>query len=472
MYSIEVKEESFDVVVIGARIAGAALATHLAKQGRSVLLVDRATFPSDTLSTHLIQISGVRSMQKLGVLPRLEKTGAPFLTAAVVNYDGVDLSTPVVAEEGWPPGGISVSRNMLDEILVDAAREAGVTVRTRTSLVELISDSMGRVAGAVLRSATGTCQVRAGLVVGADGRNSKVAQLLKAPTYNVTENQRFVYWAEYRGASESGPAAVHHYRDGDELTIAFQSDSDRFVVMVCPDLAKFSYFKDNLPRSFDAAVDRCAPLRTILGDALRVSRPIGTAYAPGYFRVSAGKGWVLVGDAGHFKDPTLGQGISDALRQAEALADHLGSIQTGDARAVDEATRRWSRWRDSDAAPMYWLGLDFSRAGSLSPLERALMHCISADPVVRQQFVDGVLSHRVTPYEVMTPRLMFRVALQLRQSGLTTLEVFRLIGGKVLSEIHHQILRLRPRFDELPKPSGASSAAKIREGDPWAGDIG
>ncbi|HEX4223230.1 MAG TPA: NAD(P)/FAD-dependent oxidoreductase [Pseudonocardiaceae bacterium] len=463
--------ESFDVVVIGGRISGAALSIQLAGAGRSVLVVDRAQFPSDTLSTHLIQVSGVRSMQKLGVLDALASTGAPFLTAAAVDYDGIELSAPVRAEADWPPGGISINRNLLDIILVDAAREAGVQVRTKTSLVDVRRDAAGRVNGVVLRGKDGEYLVHTGLLVGADGRNSKVAQLIGARTYNVTENQRFVYWAEFEGANETGSPAVHHYRRGEKLTVAFQSDGGRFVVMICPGLEEFSQFKRNLPQSYDDAVADCAPLRGLLADAHRASRPIGTAYAPGYFRESAGAGWVLVGDAGHFKDPTLGQGISDALRQAEALAEHVSAVGVTDRVGLDRQLRRWYRWRDADATPMYWLGWDFAKAGELGPLERALMACISADPTIRQQFVDGVLSHRVSPYEVIGPRLLVAVARRLRRAGCPPLEVARLIGVRLRDELRHQMLLRRPKYAPLPKPSGAASAAKIRDGDAWAGDI-
>lgn len=464
--------DSFDVVVVGARIAGAALSIHLARQGKSVLLVDRAQFPSDTLSTHLIQVSGVRSLQRLGVLDQLEATGAPYLSAAAVVYNGVDLSTPVRSEPGWPPGGISVSRTLLDRILVDAAVAAGVQLRCRTSLVDVRRDGAGRIDGVVLRAKDGDrYTVHTGLLVGADGRNSRTAELVGARTYNVTENQRFVYWAEFEGVEEEGPACVHHHRDGANLTVAFQSDGGRFVVMICPGLGEFATFKRDLPASYDAAVAACVPLRPLLVNARRVSRPIGTAYAPGYFRVSAGCGWVLVGDAGHFKDPTLGQGISDALRQAEVLAERLSDVRVADRASVDRRLRRWFRWRDSDAMPMYWLAWDFAKAGELSPLECALMACIAADPVARQRFVDGVLSHRVSPYEVIGPRMLARTAVWLRREGSSRSRLLRLLGSRLATELRRQLLLRRPSYQALPKPSGAASAAKVRSGDAWAGDI-
>ncbi|HEV3362090.1 MAG TPA: FAD-dependent monooxygenase [Pseudonocardiaceae bacterium] len=464
-------DESFDVVIVGARIAGAALAAQLARQGRSVLVVDRAGFPSDTLSTHLIQVSGVRSMQRLGVLADLERTEAPFLTRAVVIYDGIDLTTPVRADADWPPGGISVNRNLLDKILIDAAREAGAIVRTRTSLVGLRRDHAGRVTGVDLRGRTGSYTVHTRLLVGADGRNSRVSELVGARTYNVTANQRFVYWAEFTGAVEPGAAGVHHHRDGKKLTVAFQSDTGKFVVMVCPGLEDFAPFKRGLPESYDDAVATCAPLRPLLADARRVSRPIGTAYAPGYFRESAGPGWALVGDAGHFKDPTLGQGISDALRQVEHFADHLRDVALTEPVRLDRRLRDWYRWRDRDAMPMYWLGWDFARAGELGALERALIAVISADPLIRQMFVDGVLSHRVSPYQVMTPKVILRAARRLLGTGTSPARTATLIGARLAEEARRQYLLRRPRFAPLPKPSGAASAAKVRDGDAWAGDI-
>ncbi|MFI2189704.1 FAD-dependent oxidoreductase [Streptomyces sioyaensis] len=463
--------DTYDVVIVGTRIAGAALSVHLAGQGMKVLAVDRATFPSDTLSTHLIQVSGVRSMQRLGVLEQLRGTDAPFLTAAHVVYDGVDLSAPVKAEDDWPPGGISINRNLLDEILVNAARAAGADIRTKTSLREVRRDTTGRINGVLLRTPEGERAVRTSLLVGADGRNSKVSELVGSHTYNVTENQRFVYWAEFEGVTETGPACVHHHRDGANLTVAFQSDGGRFVVMICPGLEEFAAFKRDLEASYDAAVAACAPLRPLLATARRSGRPIGTAYAPGYFRESAGPGWALIGDAGHFKDPTLGQGISDALRQAEMLARYLRPVHVADTGQLDRRLRHWSRWRDRDAAPMYWLAWDFSKAGELGPLERSLMACIAADPDVRQKFVDGVLSHRVSPYEVIGPRLVLRAARHLRGTGLRRRDVGRVLGERIAAELRHQMLLRRPRYQPLPRSSGASSAAKLRSGDAWSGDI-
>ncbi|SDZ00244.1 2-polyprenyl-6-methoxyphenol hydroxylase [Amycolatopsis xylanica] len=454
-----------DVVVVGARIAGASLAIHLARAGFSVTLVDRAKFPSDTLSTHLIQVSGVRCMQQLGVLDELVNTGAPFLTAMRPIYDGISLDSVVQAHEDWPPGGVSINRNLLDKILIDVAEKEGVEVRLRTTVTGVRKDITGRVTGVELR---GGETLGARLVIGADGRNSKVSELVGARTYNVTANQRFVYWADYEGAVEPGPAAVHHYRSGPDLTLGFRSDSGRFTVMVSPGLDEFAAFKSNLPESFDNAVAACEPLKPFIADATRVGGLTGTAYVPGYFRDSAGPGWALVGDSGHFKDPTVGQGISDALRQAEKLAGFIAGANLHDRAATDRALQRWWRWRDRDATPMYWLAWDLAKAGPMAPLERELLRCISANPVLRHRFVDEVLSHRASPYAVLTPALMLKAAAGLLRRGeLNARQTAALIGERVKLEIQRQWLLRRPKYAPLPKPPGKAA----RDGDAWAGDI-
>lgn len=461
--------EPRDVVVVGARISGAALAIGLARAGRSVTLIDRAGFPSDTLSTHVIQVSGVRCMQKLGVLERLEATGAPYLTAMLPLYDGISLGSVVEAHEDWPAGGLSIHRDLLDQILIDAAVAAGVDVRLRTTVTALHRGAGGRVAGVVTRAGGEAATIRARLVVGADGRNTKIGELVSARTYNVTANERFVYWADFTGASEAGPGAVHHYRDGAKLVQAVRSDSGRFTVMVTPDLAEFAAFKSGLPASFDAAVSQCEPLRPFLEQATRASPLTGTAWFPGYFRESAGPGWVLLGDAGHFKDPGVGQGISDALRQAEELTRRTTSTDLTDPVATDRTTRSWWRWRDRDASPMYWLASDLSKAGPLRPLERELLRCISADPVLRQRFVDEVLSHRASPYAVLTPRLALRAAAALQRRGETTLAgAVGLLVERVRLEAQRAWLLHRPRYAPVPRPAGRPRADAGR--DTWIGD--
>lgn len=418
-------------------------------------LVDRATFPSDTLSTHLLQVSGSRCLQRLGVLAQIEATGAPYLQAMSVDYDGTDLSGIVMPHEGYPPGGLSVRRDVMDVILVDAAASAGASVHQATTMTELRRDpATGRVCGVVLRQEGLTREVRADLVVGADGRQSRVAAQVGSRFYNIVPNERFTYWADYEGVSPERLPSVHHYRHGANLVLGFRSDGGIFTVMVAPDLEQFPRFRTSVAESFDAAVAGCEAMRRVLGNARRVSRPVGTTYMPGYFRESAGPGWILIGDAGHFKDPTLGQGISDALRQSERLAARLDAVGGGDADAIDDVTRRWWRWRDQDASAMYWFSSDFARAGELSLLERLLLRQISGGTTVRQRFVDDVLSHRCSPYDVVTPGLVLKAAWPvLREGGSPARQLLRELRARARDEAVRQYRHRRRRYGELPRTS-------------------
>lgn len=458
-----------DVLVVGARIAGASLAIHLARAGRRVMLVDRAEFPSDTLSTHLMQVSGVSILAELGVLDELRSTGAPFVDAVRVEYDRVDLDCPVRPDPGQPPGGISVSRNFLDGFLYERALAEGVDVRTRTTLTGLVRGAGDRVEGAVLRSGGRHFSLRVPLVVGADGRNSRVAGLVGARSYNTTANERFAFWADFENVHDEGLPPGHQYRDGDRLTIAFRSDSGRFTVVVAPGLQEFARFKRGLPDSYTQMVAGCPQLEPILRDARRVTRPVGTAYLPGYFRESAGPGWALIGDAGHFKDPTIAQGISDALRQAKRFAADVAAVAPDDRAALDRATRRWWRWRDRDATPMYWLAYDFARSGPLGPLERQILRDAGADPRVREMLIDRVMSHRLSPYRVLTPGRILGAATRLVRAGeCRPGEVARLIAGRAAVEVVRRYRRHRPLYAQLPAPPGADAAAR-HDGDAWAG---
>ncbi|HEX3784137.1 MAG TPA: NAD(P)/FAD-dependent oxidoreductase [Pseudonocardiaceae bacterium] len=465
----EFRPATADVVVVGARISGASLAIHLARAGRRVVLVDRAGFPSDTLSTHLMQVSGVAILAELGLLEQLKSTGAPFVDAVRVDYDKVDLDCPVYPDAGQPPGGISVSRNLLDGFLFERAVAEGVDVREHTTLVDLLRGAGQRVEGVVLRSGSTRYEVRAPLVVGADGRNSRVAELAGSRTYNTTANQRFAFWADFVDVNDEGLPPGHQYRDGAKLTIAFHSDGGRFTAVVAPGLAEFAEFKRNLPDSYDRMIADCPQLRPILHGAKRVTRPVGTAYLPGYFRESAGRGWALIGDAGHFKDPTIAQGISDALRQAKRFAAEITSVPAGDGAGLDRATRRWWKWRDKDATPMYWLAYDFAKSGELGPLEREILRVIGADPKAKIMMIDKVMSHRLSPYRVLTPPRILRAAIRLVLSGQCSAgTVGRLLGDRLALEIVRKYRQYRPVFAELPKPAGGAARTKV-DGDAWAG---
>ncbi len=394
------EDEHHDVVVVGARCAGSPLAAHLARAGLSVAVVDRARFPSDTASTHLFQASGLAVLGRLGLTDRLVATGAPWLEMADFKLGGFTARVPWTREPSDPGPAICIRRPVLDAILLAAAQEAGATVHTATRVTALVRDRQ-RVTGVVAEGDGGERRILAPLVVGADGRSSKVARLVGARTYNVSPNERFGFWAYYEGAKWSPPATIMFVRD-ERFVIACPTDAGLYLVAILAPLADLSSFTVDVESSYDDYVARCSPLSDILAEARRTARPRGISSFSGFFRDSSGPGWVLVGDAGHFKDPAPGQGISDAFRQGEVLAAAIVEAG-GAATATDEAMTRWWRWRDRDAAGMHWFAHDFGAAGPVPIVFEGVVDGLAREPDGLRRAVD-VLNHRVEPKELLTPR--------------------------------------------------------------------
>lgn len=403
-----------DVVVVGARIAGAPLAAHLARAGLSVAVVDRARFPSDTASTHFFQASAVASLGRLGVIDRLLATGAPWLEIADMRLGDFTAQVPWPTQPGDPGPGLCVRRTVLDAILVDAAREAGATVHTGTRVTGLV-EAGGRVAGVVADSEGRERRLLAPLVVGADGRSSKIARLVEARAYNVSPNERFGFWGYYENATWSAPAVVHMLRWEREFVVACPTDSGLYMVAMLLPLEDMAAFTPDVEGSFDARVASYDRLAEALDGARRVFRPRGISAFSGFFRESAGPGWVLTGDAGHFKDPSPGQGISDALRQGERLAEVVIGAG-GVAAATDKELAAWWRWRDRDAREMHWFARDLGGGGPVPAVFSEVLRGLSREPDGMRRSLD-VFNHRERPSKLLTPARLLGAAGRLIASG-------------------------------------------------------
>lgn len=427
--------DRFDVVVVGARVAGSSLATHLARAGLSVCLVDRAKFPSDTLSTHVIQ--NLDAFRRLGIFDRILATGAPLLTEIALGMTGV------MARGSFPDlAMLCVRRPALDQVLLDNAVEAGVEARTATRVTGVLEEDGGRVAGVRTKDATGVVSaLRAPLVVGADGRNSTVARLVGARRYNVVNSERAGVWAYYEGVD--APAGVTFYRTDEDLWGWCPTDGGAFIVIVGPSSAGLPAYREGEGAGFDRMVAACEPLAGLVAGARRIRKPIVVARWQGYYRESAAPGWTLVGDAGHFKDPTPGLGISDALRQAERLADFVVAGFRGD--SPDEQLRAWWSWRDREAAEAYWFAQDFGRAGGLPPVAGEMFRGLLERPDGLRTILE-VLHRKRAPSKMFSPadllgacgRLLVRRAVPPRQ-------VFAEVRGTLRLARQHRRLDKHPR---------------------------
>jgi 2-polyprenyl-6-methoxyphenol hydroxylase-like FAD-dependent oxidoreductase len=351
------------VLVIGGRCAGATLAAHLARAGVSTLVADRATFPSDTLSTHVFQGGAISGLDRLGVLDQVLATGAPAVARGRVLFangdDRLEAEVPIPAPEPGLPPMLCVRRVALDDILHRAAGRAGATILDGWSLAELVRDG-DRVIGARLGTRDGgRCTVYADVVVGADGRNSAVARQVGARDYAVLPTERFGYFAYYEGVPGTDAPVIDIVRDDRLYGFGMPADSGLYLACVMAPAADYKEFMADVEGGWEREVSRLPRVGEIVAGARRAGKPRGLRPVDTYLREAAGPGWVLVGDAGHFKDPAPGQGIADAIRQAERLAETIAS-RLGD---LDTALSEWWRWRDRDAKPRHTWAHNFGATG-------------------------------------------------------------------------------------------------------------
>ena len=312
----------YDVIVVGARVAGASTALLLARRGLKVLAVDRAEFPSDTLSTHQVQVPGVARLARWGILDAVVAAGTP--AAATVRFD----PGPVVLRGRFPEfeGASAVyspRRTLLDKLLVDAARAAGAEVRERFAFDSLVFDG-DRVTGIRGRSAGGgAVSETARLVVGADGRHSAVAKAVQAPAYHVKPALSTAYYTYWSGVELAG-GEIYSRECVKRMVGAWPTNDGLVMTYVAAPASEFHAFRADPEGSILAALDRCGDLGERVRAGERADRVFGTADTRNRFHQPFGAGWALVGDAGLVMDPVTGAGIADALPRCRAARRRRG----------------------------------------------------------------------------------------------------------------------------------------------------
>jgi flavin-dependent dehydrogenase len=436
--------DRFDVVVVGARCAGAPLAALLAGQGLKVALVERATFPRDTLSTHVFQAPATAFLDRLGVTERIRATGTYFATRTQVRIQDLEFTAPWPQLPGDLGGAVSVRRFVLDPILADAAADAGAEVLMATNVTAVVEER-GRVAGVRVVHDHRERVLKARLVVGADGRNSTVAGLVGARKYNVTPNQRIFYYTFFENAQPGPDPPVIFHRWDDRFVVAQPSDAGLYQVGVVPDLHQLPRFRENLERSFMEHARSCRPVAEVISDAQRVGKIYGIVRFEGFFREASGPGWVLVGDAGHFKDPSPARGISDAFLQADTLAPAIVAGLDGSGGGLDRAIARWGRWLDREFAEHYWFASQLGKAGPVPKPVPELIGRLLASGKIGQ--VLDLFNHRTKPLRVFSPpRVLGATARMLARRGFDRRALLREVGGLIAEQARRQRLNWRPEY--------------------------
>jgi flavin-dependent dehydrogenase len=379
----------FDTIVVGARVAGAPLATLLARAGQKVLLLDADKLPGDQpMSTHFVQPLGMDWLDELGVGPRIRALAPP---SGRIRFEllghGITLTF-------GGRSGCCVRRSEIDPVLQEMAVAAGAELRDRTEVVGLVREG-DRVVGVEARHGDKVETLRARVVVGADGRSSTIAKLTGAKEYLGYDNTRFSYWGYWpapRAWTEdpdlAGFDSVVDIGADNVVRFAFQCDAGLLMLCTAPTLAELDSYRGNYQAAYVESLRAGRYTKRLVEGAQPVAPIVGFKKLRFFFREAAGPGWALVGDAGLHKDPTPGIGMTDALRDARTLARAI--LDGGDG-----ALRRYHLQRDVDSLELYHFAQDLGDPGYLNPLNAIVFQRAAKRPDIAAriaQSVDRVIS--------------------------------------------------------------------------------
>lgn len=338
---------AFDAIVVGARCAGSPTAMLLARKGYRVLAVDRATFPSDTVSTHILHPLGAAAMSRWGLLGRLTATGCPPIHT--YTYDFGPFTIAGVPGTREAPVAYCPRRTILDKLLVDAAADAGAEIREGFTVEEILIED-GRAVGIKGHSKDGnSITERARFVIGADGLRSTVAEAVKPDRYDEKPILLAAYYSYWSGLPMNGRFETY-IRDKRGYAVAPTHDGLTMVIVGWP-YAEFAECKKDIAGNVLKTIAMAPEFADRLRGAKRETRFVGAA-VPNYFRKPYGPGWALVGDAGYNRDFITGQGIMDAFLDAELCVAALDKALSG-AQPFDAAMSAYQRTRDARVKAMY-----------------------------------------------------------------------------------------------------------------------
>jgi len=377
-------ENQYDAIIVGARCAGSSTAMLLARKGYRVLVVDKATFPSDTISTHLIHPLGVAALKRWGLLDRILATGCPPINMYAFDFGPFTITGTAASEEA------SVSyaprRTVLDKLLVDAASEAGAEVREGFTVEQLVIAD-GHVTGIRGHGKGGQVVTEhARVVIGADGRHSLVAEVVRPEQYNEKPKLLAGYYTYYSGLPMNG--RFETYIRPQRGFAAWPTNDGLTLVIAGWPFAEFEANRKDIEGNYLTTLELAPSFADRVRAAQREERFVGTAVA-NYFRKPYGPGWALVGDAGYNKDFITAQGIQDAFRDAELCARALDETFSG-ARFFDVAMGEYQSARDAHVLPTYELTCQFAALEPPPPEMQQLLAAMHGNQEAMDGFVRTV----------------------------------------------------------------------------------
>jgi flavin-dependent dehydrogenase len=378
----------------------------LARKGYRVLLVDKNSFPSDTISTHYIQQPGVAKLKSWKLLDRVRASNCPPIVKCTLDVGPFTLT-------GSPPPADGVAeayctrRLVLDKILVEAAVEAGAEFRDGFLVQEMVTDGdriagiRGRDAGASKSDVTENARI----VVGADGMRSMIASAVRASEYNTKPALACYYYTYWSGLkwdaidlSIRGGRYVGGFPTNDGLTCIFAAWKN----------SEFSAYRAAIEANYLSTLNAVPGLTERLQGAKREHKFMGTADLPNFFRKPYGPGWALVGDAGYHKDPFTGQGIANAFCDAERLAEAINEGFSG-VRPLEEALHGYELQRNAAVLPMYEHTCHLAALDPPSSDEQQLFGALRGNQPETDRLFGAILAGTVPVDEYFSPDNVRRV---------------------------------------------------------------
>jgi flavin-dependent dehydrogenase len=394
----------YDAIVVGARCAGSPAAMLLARKGYRVLLLDKASFPSDTLSTHIIWPHGAEIMDRWGLLDRLAATGCPPIGLNMTFDLGPFALRGGVTDTNGGRGGFCPRRTVLDKLLVGAAVESGAELRERFAVDGLLFDD-DVVVGIKGRSqAGGNVEERARVVIGADGVHSIVAAAVRPDEYDTISPLTTFYYTYYSGFDADD---IEQYVRDYQGAACFPTHEGHTLIAAVWPSARFAEIRTDIERHVRQVHESMPSVADRLQRAKREEKWYGTAGVPNYFRKPYGNGWALVGDAGYDKDPITAQGISDAFIDAEHLTAAIDAGFSG-GRVLEEALADYHTSRDRRAKPIYDFTCELARLEPAPPPMQQLFAAMHGNRAATNEFFSALTGSRPLP-EFMNPENIGRI---------------------------------------------------------------
>ena len=318
-------------------------------------------------------------------MERLEATGCPPVETYSFDFGPLTISGSPQPIDGIAHG-YCPRRTVLDQLLVEAAVEAGAELREGFTVDEILA-SDGTVTG-IRGHAKGGAAVteRARVVIGADGKHSLVAKTVQPEQYDERPSHLAMYYAYWSGLPSAGFDTTIR-AENRRGWAAIPTHDDLTVLPFGWPVEEFQENRKDIEGNFFAAMELAPEFAERVRAAKRESKFIGSAELPGYFRKPFGPGWALLGDAGYHKNPITAMGINDAFRDAELVAGALDDAFSG-RRSYEEGMSDYQQTRDREALPVYEFTDDFAQLQPPPPEMQQLIGAMHGN----QEAMDGFVS--------------------------------------------------------------------------------